>query len=75
MISEKTAAYWCKSISELKRDFPKHITIASIMCAFDQKDWVELAQMAEKAGSDALELNLSWYKTKIFFKLSSFSWN
>lgn len=59
LISEKTAAYWCQSITELKRDFPKNILIASIMCAFDEKDWTELAQMAENAGADALELNLS----------------
>lgn len=29
------------------------------MCSYNKEDWVELAQMAEKAGSDALELNLS----------------
>lgn len=59
LISEKTCSYWCKAISELKRDFPKHITIASIMCAFNKDDWTELAQLAEKSGADALELNLS----------------
>lgn len=29
------------------------------MCQNIQEDWVELAQMAEKSGADALELNLS----------------
>ena len=29
------------------------------MCSFNQQDWTELAQMAEKSGADALELNLS----------------
>lgn len=29
------------------------------MCSYNQADWVELAQKAEAAGSDALELNLS----------------
>lgn len=29
------------------------------MCTYNQADWVELSQMAEKAGADALELNLS----------------
>jgi len=29
------------------------------MCGYNQKDWTELSQMAESAGSDALELNLS----------------
>ncbi|XP_034946599.1 dihydropyrimidine dehydrogenase [NADP(+)] [Chelonus insularis] len=59
LISEKTAAYWCQSVAELKQDFPTKVVIASIMCAFNEKDWIELAKMAENAGSDALELNLS----------------
>lgn len=29
------------------------------MCQNIQEDWIKLAQMAENAGSDALELNLS----------------
>ncbi|XP_031410809.1 dihydropyrimidine dehydrogenase [NADP(+)]-like [Meleagris gallopavo] len=59
LISEKTAAYWCKSITELKSDFPKQILIASIMCSYSKDDWTELSKMAEAAGADALELNLS----------------
>ncbi|XP_067138648.1 dihydropyrimidine dehydrogenase [NADP(+)] [Centruroides vittatus] len=59
LISEKTAEYWCQSISELKRDFPSKILIASIMCSYNKDDWTELAKMAENAGADALELNLS----------------
>ncbi|XP_033737186.1 dihydropyrimidine dehydrogenase [NADP(+)]-like isoform X1 [Pecten maximus] len=59
LISEKTAAYWCKSVTELKRDFPEKILIASIMCAYSKDDWMVLAKMAEESGADALELNLS----------------
>ncbi|XP_071508213.1 dihydropyrimidine dehydrogenase [NADP(+)]-like [Diadema antillarum] len=59
LISEKTAAYWCQIIGELKRDFPEQVVIASIMCGFNKEDWMELAKMSEKAGADALELNLS----------------
>ncbi|KAI1289875.1 putative dihydropyrimidine dehydrogenase [Halotydeus destructor] len=59
LISEKTAAYWCQVIRELKRDFPDRIVIASIMCGFDEADWTLLAKMAEVAEADALELNLS----------------
>ncbi|BFY99961.1 hypothetical protein BsWGS_03001 [Bradybaena similaris] len=59
LISEKTAAYWCRSITELKEDFPDKILIASIMCGYNEADWTELAQKAERAGADALELNLS----------------
>ncbi|KAG8231044.1 hypothetical protein J437_LFUL010923 [Ladona fulva] len=35
------------------------IVIASIMCSHNKSDWEELSKMAEDAGSDALELNLS----------------
>ena len=59
LISEKTAAYWCMSIHQLKRDFPRHILIASIMCGYSQEDWLQLAKMSVEAGADALELNLS----------------
>ena len=59
LISEKTAAYWCKGVEEIKRDFPEKIVISSIMCSYDKNDWQELAKMAEASGTDALELNLS----------------
>ncbi|XP_069823819.1 dihydropyrimidine dehydrogenase [NADP(+)] isoform X2 [Dendropsophus ebraccatus] len=59
LISEKTSAYWCKSVTELKADFPQHIIIASIMCSYSKEDWTELSHMAEASGADALELNLS----------------
>ncbi|CAB3373612.1 Hypothetical predicted protein [Cloeon dipterum] len=59
LISEKSCAYWCRSVTELKKDFPDKIVIASIMCSFNKEDWVELSKQAEASGADALELNLS----------------
>ncbi|MBN3296653.1 DPYD dehydrogenase, partial [Amia calva] len=59
LISEKTAAYWCQSVTELKADFPNNILISSIMCSYNKADWTELSKMAEASGADALELNLS----------------
>lgn len=59
LISEKTEAYWCRSITELKKDFPTKIVIASIMCTYNSADWTELSRKVEAAGADALELNLS----------------
>ncbi|KOB68976.1 Dihydropyrimidine dehydrogenase [Operophtera brumata] len=35
------------------------VVIASIMCSYNEADWVELAQKAQASGADALELNLS----------------
>ncbi|PAA50679.1 hypothetical protein BOX15_Mlig007577g1 [Macrostomum lignano] len=59
LISEKRAAYWCRSITELKRDFPEKVLIASVMCGYSEEDWTQLAVMSEQAGADALELNMS----------------
>lgn len=59
LISEKTAAYWCRGVAEMKKDFPEHVIISSIMSSYDKSDWQELAKMAEASGTDALELNLS----------------
>ena len=59
LISEKTAAYWCQGVAEIKADHPDKIIISSIMCSYSKEDWQELAKMAEKSGTDALELNLS----------------
>ena len=59
LISEKSAAYWCSGITQLKKDFPNHVVIASIMCGHNEADWKELAKQAIDCGSDALELNLS----------------
>lgn len=59
LISEKCCDYWLTSIAELRRDFPEKITIASIMCSYNERDWTELAQRTEAAGAHALELNVS----------------
>ncbi|XP_054707214.1 dihydropyrimidine dehydrogenase [NADP(+)]-like [Uloborus diversus] len=59
LISEKTTSYWLRSITELKKDFPGKIVIASIMCSYNENDWIHLAKLAEASGADALELNLS----------------
>ncbi|XP_068140700.1 dihydropyrimidine dehydrogenase [NADP(+)]-like [Drosophila tropicalis] len=59
LVSEKKADYWFCAINQLKKDFPKHRIICSIMCGYRESDWVELATLAANCGSDALELNLS----------------
>lgn len=59
VVSEKTLNYWLQSIKELKKDFPTKVIIASIMCSFNEQDWIELSTQVEAAGADMLELNLS----------------
>ncbi len=47
-----------QDIKYLKKHWPKHVVIASVM-GFSEYEWSELAKMAEGAGSDMLELNFS----------------
>jgi dihydropyrimidine dehydrogenase (NADP+) len=37
LISEKTAAYWCQSVTELKADFPNKVSYCPM--GLDQKKW------------------------------------
>ena len=48
---EKTAAHWCKTMVELKVDFPDNPIIASIMSANVKEDWVLLTKMCVKAAN------------------------
>ena len=45
-------------LHRLKQNYPSKIIIASIM-GQTEEEWIELAQMAQKAGCDAVELNFS----------------
>ena len=45
-------------LRRLKQDYPTKVVIASIM-GQTEEEWIALAQMAEKAGCDAVELNFS----------------
>eukprot|EP00811_Abedinium_folium_P023330 NODE_3288_length_2059_cov_8.715321.p1 GENE.NODE_3288_length_2059_cov_8.715321~~NODE_3288_length_2059_cov_8.715321.p1 ORF type:complete len:590 (+),score=193.30 NODE_3288_length_2059_cov_8.715321:137-1771(+) len=59
LVTEKTAAYWVKSIVELRADFPDRPIVASVMAARKQEDWVALVSMSVKAGANIVELNMS----------------
>lgn len=45
-------------LKRLKQNYPTKIVVASIMGQTEEQ-WIELAQMAEQAGVDAVELNFS----------------
>lgn len=47
-----------QDIRWLKKNYPRHVVIASIM-GFSKEEWRELALMAEDTGADMLELNFS----------------
>eukprot|EP00708_Paratrimastix_pyriformis_P002040 GAFH01000778.1.p1 GENE.GAFH01000778.1~~GAFH01000778.1.p1 ORF type:complete len:1009 (-),score=433.33 GAFH01000778.1:131-2905(-) len=59
LLTEKSELYWVEGIRELKRDYPSHIVICSIMAPYEEKAWKRLAIRMAECGSDALELNLS----------------
>ena len=52
LISEKSAAYWCQSVSELKKDFKEQVVIASIMASYNKEDWIQLVQMSQVSSCD-----------------------
>jgi len=60
LVSDRPLAVWLKEIEEIRRMFPNHILIVSLMHnATDREGWAELAKMFESAGAHMIELNLS----------------
>jgi dihydropyrimidine dehydrogenase (NAD+) subunit PreA len=57
-ISERPLAQNLKDIAWLKRHYPDRVLVASIM-GYSDAGWAELAQRAEAAGADMIELNAS----------------
>ncbi|MBP5306464.1 MAG: NAD-dependent dihydropyrimidine dehydrogenase subunit PreA [Paludibacteraceae bacterium] len=57
-LSENPADIDFDILRRLKQDFPSKVIIASILGA-DREEWSLLAQKAERAGLDAVELNFS----------------
>ncbi len=57
-ISDRSLSDNMRDISYLKKHWPDHPIMASIM-GFSGPEWVQLAKAATDAGSDLLELNLS----------------
>jgi dihydropyrimidine dehydrogenase (NAD+) subunit PreA len=63
LISDKTLDWWVPRLGRIKKAFPGHALVASIMAGSgndtELRHWQELALACEKEGCDALELNLS----------------
>jgi len=63
LISDKTLDWWIPRLGRIKKAFPDHALVASIMAGSgndtELKHWQELAVACQKEGCDALELNLS----------------
>lgn len=59
MVGKRSEAYRFFYVQKFYYFYLGQVLIGSIMCSYNEEDWMELARLAEKAGSDALELNLS----------------
>lgn len=59
LISDRPIDVWLDEFRQIKKDYPKHILIASIMEEFDKGRWQELTRMVQDTGVDAFELNFS----------------
>ena len=57
LISDRPIQTNLDEIAEVKRRYPKHVVIASLMVESKQEVWHEMVRRAEGAGADGLELN------------------
>ncbi len=57
LISDRPIADNLREIAEVKRDYPKHAVIASLMVESTREAWHDIVKRAEDAGADGLELN------------------
>ena len=63
LISDKTLDWWVPRIGRIKKAYPHHVLVASIMAGSGSDSelahWQTLARACQDEGADALELNLS----------------
>jgi dihydroorotate dehydrogenase len=63
LISDKTLDWWVPRLGRIKKAFPEHVLVASIMAGSgndtELSHWQTLAKACQDEGCDALELNLS----------------
>ncbi len=59
LISDRPIAVWLEEFRQLKREYPRHVLVASIMEEYDKQRWQELTRMIQDTGVDAFELNFS----------------
>ncbi len=57
LISDRPIEVNLREIAEVKRRYPKHVVIASLMVESKRDAWHDIVKRAEDAGADGLELN------------------
>jgi len=59
LISDRPIDVWLEEFTQVKKDYPDHILIASIMEEYNKERWQKLTRMVQDTGVDAFELNFS----------------
>jgi dihydroorotate dehydrogenase subfamily 1 len=59
LISDRPIEVWLDEFRQIKKEYPKHVLIASIMEEYEKSRWQELTRMVQDTGVDAFELNFS----------------
>lgn len=60
LVTERQLSVWLKEIEELRKKYPEHVVIASIMDDASKPDgWHYMAKKCEEAGAQIIELNMS----------------
>jgi dihydroorotate dehydrogenase subfamily 1 len=59
LISDRPIDVWLDEFRQIKKEYPKHILIASIMEEYEKSRWQELTRRVQETGVDAFELNFS----------------
>ena len=59
LISDRPIDVWLDEFRQLKREYPNHILIASIMEEYERDRWQELTRVVQDTGVDGFELNFS----------------
>ncbi len=57
LISDRPIEVNFREISEVKKRYPKHLVIASLMVESKRESWHDMVKRAQDAGSDLVELN------------------
>src|SRR5438552_4684900 len=59
LISDRPIEVWLEEFRQIKKDYPDHVLVASIMEEYSKERWQELTRVVQDTGVDAFELNFS----------------
>lgn len=59
LISDRPYATWLDEFRQLKKQYPKHVLVASVMEEYKKESWQQIIREVQETGVDAFELNLS----------------